>query len=136
TVRGPGSARRVRAGGRFRIPASPAWILMIATIRVWRQHGGSTPVYIVGGAILGALLLLAWAGDAAAEKRRAAARPAAESAAADSGAAAATPGTVVAEAGAGTGGSRGFPRPPMGPPPYPATRGAPHPGRTPADTTC
>ncbi len=22
---------------------------MIATIRVWRQHGGSTPVYIVGG---------------------------------------------------------------------------------------
>jgi len=105
-------------GWKVLIPASLAWILMIATIRVWRQHGGSTPVYIVGGAILGALLLLAWAGDAAAEKRRAAARPAAESAAADSGAAAATPGTVVAEAGAGTGGSGGFPVPPMDLPHY------------------
>src|SRR5215470_13082084 len=92
-------------GWKVLIPVSLAWILMIATIRVWRQHGGSAPVYIVAGALLGALLLLAWAGDVAAEKRRAAAAPPAESAAADSGAAAATPGTVVAEAGAGTGGS-------------------------------
>ena len=59
-------------GWKILIPASLAWILMIATIRVWRQHGGSTPVYIVGGAILGALLVLAWAGDVAAERRRAA----------------------------------------------------------------
>jgi NADH-quinone oxidoreductase subunit H len=60
-------------GWKVLIPVSLAWILMIATIRVWRQHGGSAPVYIVGGAILAALLLLGWAGDVAAERRRAAA---------------------------------------------------------------
>src|SRR5262249_21253562 len=110
-------------GWKVLIPASLAWILMIATIRVWRQHGGSTPVYIVGGAILGALLLLAWAGDAAAEKRRAAARPAAGSAAAGSGAAAATPRAVVAEARAGTGRIGGLPRPPHGSAALPRHRG-------------
>jgi NADH-quinone oxidoreductase subunit H len=71
----------MRFGWKILIPASLAWILMIATIRVWRQHGGSTPVYIVGGAILGALLVLAWAGDVAAERRRIAAAEAAEPAA-------------------------------------------------------
>ena len=29
-------------GWKVLIPVSLAWILMIATIRVWRQHGGST----------------------------------------------------------------------------------------------
>src|SRR5580704_521654 len=71
----------MRFGWKILIPASLAWILMIATIRVWRQHGGSTPVYIVGGAILGALLVLAWAGDVAAERRRIATAEAAEPAA-------------------------------------------------------
>src|SRR5690349_15368825 len=70
-------------GWKVLIPVSLAWILMIATIRVWRQHGGSTPVYIVGGALLGVLLLLAWAGDVAAERRRQAAVRAAEPAAAE-----------------------------------------------------
>jgi NADH-quinone oxidoreductase subunit H len=60
-------------GWKVLIPVSLAWILMIATIRVWRQHGGSPGVYIVGGALLGTLLLLAWASDVAAERRRAAA---------------------------------------------------------------
>ncbi|HUZ37080.1 MAG TPA: NADH-quinone oxidoreductase subunit NuoH [Streptosporangiaceae bacterium] len=60
-------------GWKVLIPVSLAWILMIATIRVWRQHGGSTPVYIVGGAILAVLLLLAWTGDVAVERRRSAA---------------------------------------------------------------
>jgi NADH-quinone oxidoreductase subunit H len=81
----------MRLGWKVLIPASLAWILMIATIRVWRQHGGSTPVYIVGGAILGALLLLAWAGDVAAERRRQATAQAAEPAAAESAAGAAAP---------------------------------------------
>src|SRR5690348_11002872 len=67
--------QRMTFGWKVLVPASLAWILMIATIRVWRQQGGSAPVYIVGGAILGALLLLAWVGDVAAEKRRAAAAP-------------------------------------------------------------
>jgi NADH-quinone oxidoreductase subunit H len=62
-------------GWKVLIPVSLAWILMIATIRVWRAQGGSTPIYIVGGAILAALLLLAWMGDVAAERRRAAMAP-------------------------------------------------------------
>jgi len=78
-------------GWKVLIPASLAWILMIATIRVWRQHGGSTAVYIVGGAILGALLLLAWAGDVASERRRTAAAQAAEPAGPTGGADAAAP---------------------------------------------
>jgi NADH-quinone oxidoreductase subunit H len=59
-------------GWKVLIPVSLAWIMMIATIRVWRAHGGSTPIYIVGGAILAGLLVLAWMGDVAAERRRAA----------------------------------------------------------------
>jgi NADH-quinone oxidoreductase subunit H len=42
---------------------------MIATIRVWRRQGGSIGVYIVAGAIVVALMLLAWAWDTAAAKR-------------------------------------------------------------------
>jgi NADH-quinone oxidoreductase subunit H len=60
-------------GWKVLIPVSLAWILMIATIRVWRQHGGSAPVYIVGGCILAVLLLLGWSADVAAERRRQAA---------------------------------------------------------------
>jgi NADH-quinone oxidoreductase subunit H len=60
-------------GWKVLIPVSLAWILMIATIRVWRQHGGSTPVYIIGGCILAVLLLLGWSADVAAERRRRAA---------------------------------------------------------------
>ena len=82
-------------GWKVLIPVSLTWILMIATIRVWRQHGGSTPVYIGGGALLGALLLLAWAGDVAAERRRQAAAQAAEPAAAEPEAGAAAPGFPV-----------------------------------------
>ncbi|HEY6277340.1 MAG TPA: NADH-quinone oxidoreductase subunit NuoH [Streptosporangiaceae bacterium] len=70
-------------GWKVLIPVSLAWILMIATIRVWRQHGGSVPVYIVGGCILAVLLLLGWSADVSAERRRrAAAEPAEEQAAA------------------------------------------------------
>jgi NADH-quinone oxidoreductase subunit H len=70
-------------GWKVLIPVSLVWILMIATIRVWRQHGGSTPVYIIGGCILAVLLLLGWSADVAAERRRrAAAEPEAAQAAA------------------------------------------------------
>ncbi len=94
-------------GWKVLIPVSLAWILMIATIRVWRQHGGSTPVYIVGGAILAVLLLLAWAGDVAVERRRTAASGQEEEAA--------------AEGGGGPGPSAegaGFPVPPLDLPHY------------------
>jgi NADH-quinone oxidoreductase subunit H len=126
-------------GWKVLIPASLAWILMIATIRVWRQHGGSTPVYIVGGAILGALLLLAWAGDVTAERRRDAAAPPTGTAAAPGtvaavpGRAPAAPGTATAEAGARSAGAGGFPVPPLDLPHYHGIGVTASPGGTAAD---
>ena len=51
----------MRLGWKVLIPGALAWTLMIATIRVWRRQGGSAGVYIVGGAIIVVLMLLAWA---------------------------------------------------------------------------
>jgi NADH-quinone oxidoreductase subunit H len=104
-------------GWKVLIPVSLAWIMMIATIRVWRQRGGSPGVYIVGGAILAALLVLAWAGDVAAERRRAAAAPgpaggAAAAAGARQGQVPARQGSPPARAGGG------FPVPPLDLPHY------------------
>jgi NADH-quinone oxidoreductase subunit H len=96
-------------GWKVLIPVSLAWILMIATIRVWRAQGGSTPIYIVGGAILAALLLLAWMGDVAAERRRAATAPPEPP---EPGPAGAEPGSATPRYGAG------FPVPPMDLPHY------------------
>jgi NADH-quinone oxidoreductase subunit H len=90
-------------GWKVLIPVSLAWILMIATIRVWRQHGGSTPVYIVGGCILAVLLLLGWSADVSAERRR---RAAAE------------PEPGPATTGAAGGVAAGFPVPPLDLPHY------------------
>jgi NADH-quinone oxidoreductase subunit H len=115
-------------GWKVLIPASLAWILMIATIRVWRQQGGSAPVYIVGGAILGALLLLAWMGDVAAEKRRAAAAPPEAAPAAAGAATSGTPATAGAEKDTG-----GFPVPPLDLPHYHGVGVAASPGGTPSD---
>jgi len=134
-------------GWKVLIPISLAWILIIATMRVFRQHGGSTPVYIVAGAIVVVLVLLAWAGDAAAERRRAAAEADAD-AGPDAGTAAGgvtgTMGTVLegrtaAEsdgAAVAPAAPRSYPIPPMDLPHYhgvgvtvpPAQRPAPAPG--------
>jgi len=107
-------------GWKVLIPASLAWILMIATIRVWRQHGGSTPVYIVGGAILAALLLLAWTGDVAAERRRAAAAetPGSASQPVAAGAPGGQPAAGTAPEGAPARRGAGFPVPPLDLPHY------------------
>jgi NADH-quinone oxidoreductase subunit H len=59
-------------GWKVLIPVSLAWILMVATVRVALQHRHSTPVYVIAGAIVAVLLLLAWRGDVAAERRRSA----------------------------------------------------------------
>jgi NADH-quinone oxidoreductase subunit H len=57
-------------GWKVLIPVSLAWILMVATVRVALQHRHSIPVYIIAGAIVAVLLLLAWRADVAAERRR------------------------------------------------------------------
>ncbi len=101
-------------GWKALIPISLGWILMIATIRVWRQqHHHSVAVYIGGGAIVVALILLAWAGEVAAERRRTAA--ATESGLAEPGGA--QPGTAVAPGAGATAGPR-FPVPPLDLPHY------------------
>ena len=60
----------MRLGWKVLIPGALVWILLIATIRVWRRQGGSPGVYIVAGLIVAGLVALAWAWDVA-EARRA-----------------------------------------------------------------
>jgi NADH-quinone oxidoreductase subunit H len=111
-------------GWKVLIPVSLAWILMIATIRVWRQqHHHSVAVYIVGGAIIVALILLAWAGDVSAERRRAAA-------AGEDG----PPGEAEPGAAPGTGAAEGptFPVPPLDLPHYHGVGVPASPGSSPA----
>ena len=68
-------------GWKVLIPASLAWAMLIATLRVWRRQGGSPGVYLVGGLIVAVLMLLAFGWDIAAERnaqQRAAAEAASE----------------------------------------------------------
>ncbi len=127
--RAPWPIKLMAFGWKVLIPISLGWILMIATIRVFRQHGGSTPVYIVAGAIIAVLAALAWTGDVAAERRRMAAEADAEAGAGTVGAGTAGAGAVAGPTGTaaeGTGGTivpaastpRSFPIPPMDLPHY------------------
>jgi len=63
----------MRFGWKVLIPTSLVWILVIATIRVWRTHGGSPAVYIVAGLLLVALLALLFMADSALQRRQEAA---------------------------------------------------------------
>jgi NADH-quinone oxidoreductase subunit H len=102
----------MRFGWKVLIPVSLVWILVIATIRVWRTHGGSPAVYTVAGLLVVALLTLLFMGDAAAQRRT----QAAEEAAAD-GALPVRAGGTPGEPGPADGGP-GFPVPPMDLPHY------------------
>jgi NADH-quinone oxidoreductase subunit H len=99
-------------GWKVLIPVSLAWILMVATVRVALQHRHSTPVYVIAGAIVAVLLLLAWRGDVAAERRRAEREREAPAAGTTPGAPG--PGGLGEPAGAGA----GFPVPPLDLPHY------------------
>ena len=97
----------MRFGWKVLIPVALVWILVIATIRVWRTHGGSPAVYTVAGLLVVALLTLLFLGDAAAQRRAQAAEEAAQ----------AGPPPRTGEPGADDGGP-GFPVPPMDLPHY------------------
>src|SRR5215472_11488467 len=56
-------------GWKVLIPGALAWTLLIATLRVYRREGGGLVVYLVGGAIVAAVLIWLFAVDIAAERR-------------------------------------------------------------------
>jgi NADH-quinone oxidoreductase subunit H len=58
-------------GWKVLIPGSLVWIMMIATIRAWRRHGGSPGLYIIGGLVLLLFLGIVWVWETGAERRRA-----------------------------------------------------------------
>jgi NADH-quinone oxidoreductase subunit H len=98
----------MRFGWKVLIPVSLVWILVIATIRVWRTHGGSPAVYTVAGLLLVVLLALLFMADTAMQRRQEAAEAAAE-----------TEATAVAERSPATADdSVAFPVPPLDLPHY------------------
>ena len=60
----------MRFGWKVLIPVSLVWIMVIATIRVWRTHGGSPAVYTVAGLLVVALLALLFMADTAMQRRQ------------------------------------------------------------------
>jgi NADH-quinone oxidoreductase subunit H len=92
-------------GWKILIPGSLVWIMMIATIRDWRRHGGSTGLYIVGGFVLALFLGIVWMWETGAERRRAKLEPPADE-----------PGAVPAAGSSGQ--VQGFPVPPLDLPHY------------------
>src|SRR6266498_287703 len=58
----------MKLGWKVLIPGALAWTLIVATMRVWRQHGGSTGVYVVAGGIVVVLIALLLAGEVTAQR--------------------------------------------------------------------
>ncbi len=56
-------------GWKVLIPGALAWALLIATLRIYRQHGGGLVVYIVGGGIVAAVLIWLFVVDLTAQHR-------------------------------------------------------------------
>src|SRR5215469_15740644 len=91
-------------GWKILIPLSIVWILLIATIRAWRNDSHSPAVYAVGGLVLVLILLLVTFWDNAAQRRAAELAPDEQ----------AEPDEEEAEGGT----VRGFPVPPLDLPHY------------------
>jgi NADH-quinone oxidoreductase subunit H len=71
-------------GWKILIPVSIVWILLIATVRAWRDNGGSTAVYVTAGFVLVLIVVMVTLWDNAAQRRaslraEALAQPAAQS---------------------------------------------------------
>jgi NADH-quinone oxidoreductase subunit H len=98
-------------GWKVLIPGSLVWIMMIATIRAWRRHGGSPGLYIIGGFVLLLFLGMVWVWETGAERRRARLEGADEEPAAEPMAGTAAGAGPPARAG-------GFPVPPLDLPHY------------------
>jgi NADH-quinone oxidoreductase subunit H len=90
-------------GWKILIPASIVWILLIATVKAWRNDSHSTAVYAVGGLVLVLILALVTFWDTAAQRRAASLAPEPQPAAGG-------------DTGDGT--VQGFPVPPMDLPHY------------------
>jgi len=58
-------------GWKILIPLSIVWILLIATIRAWRNDSHSTAVYVVGGLVLLLIVAMVTFWDTAAQRRAA-----------------------------------------------------------------
>ncbi len=111
----------MRFGWKVLIPLSLVWILVIATIRVWRTHGGSPAIYTVFGLIVVAIAVVLFFADAALQRRQEAAEPPPPGTVPDSAAAEGTGavGSGVVRAGVSvTDGSPSFPIPPLDLPHY------------------
>jgi NADH-quinone oxidoreductase subunit H len=103
-------------GWKILIPASIVWILLIATVKAWRNNSHSPAVYAVAGLVIVLILLLVTFWDNAAQRRAADLAPE-------------PPADPDGEAGDGV--VQGFPVPPMDLPHYHGVggdggRGAPH----------
>ena len=58
-------------GWKILIPVSIVWILLVATVRAWRQDTHNTIPYVVGGVVLVIIIVLASMWDNAAQQRAA-----------------------------------------------------------------
>jgi NADH-quinone oxidoreductase subunit H len=57
-------------GWKVLIPTTLGWILIIATLRVWRRSGGSMGIYVIAALIVAALLALFFGAEVSAQRKQ------------------------------------------------------------------